>query len=84
MVNICEVSQKRRDKRQAKDAERLGPKGTKFGAMGQAIPRREHSDFRRKEATVPTLFRLRNMVSPYSSQVGKLTARKADERAGKG
>ena len=66
MVNKCELSMNRRHLQQAKDADRLGPKGT-WSAQGLTLSLSWTNDHRRIEGTFSTLADKRNTVSPYRS-----------------
>jgi hypothetical protein len=66
MVNKCELSDNRRHSQQAKDADRLGPKGI-WSAQGLTLSLSWTNDHRRRERTFPTLANKRNTVSPYRS-----------------
>jgi hypothetical protein len=66
MVNKCELSANRRHSQQAKDADRLGPKGT-WSVQGLKTSLSWTNDHRRIERTSPTLANKRNTVSPYRS-----------------
>jgi hypothetical protein len=64
MVNKCELSANRRHSQQAKDADRLEPKGT-WSVQGLKTSLSWTHDRRRIERTSPTLADKRNTVSPY-------------------
>lgn len=66
MVNKCELSMNRRHLQQAKDADRLEPKG-RWSAQGLTLSLSWTNDHRRIERTFPTLAAKRNTVSPYRS-----------------
>jgi hypothetical protein len=66
MVNKCELSVNRRHSQQAKDADRLGPKGT-WSAQGLKTSLSWTNDHRRIERTFSTLADKRNTVNPYRS-----------------
>ncbi len=66
MVNKCELSVNRRQLQQAKDADRLEPKGT-WSVQGLKLSLSWTNDHRRIERTFPTLADKRNTVSPYRS-----------------
>jgi len=66
MVNKCELSVNRRQLQQAKDADRLEPKGT-WSEQGLMLSLSWTNDHRRIERTFPTLADKRNTVSPYRS-----------------
>jgi hypothetical protein len=66
MVNKCELSANRRQLQQAKDADRLEPKGT-WSVQGLKLSLSWTNDRRRIERTSPTLADKRNTVSPYCS-----------------
>src|SRR5262245_5252254 len=66
MVNKCELSANRRQLQQAKDADRLEPKGT-WSVQGLMHSLSWTNDHRRIERTFPTLANKRNTVSPYRS-----------------
>src|SRR5262245_56992384 len=66
MVNKCELSANRRHSQQAKDADRLGPKGT-WSVLGLKTSLSWTNDHRRIERTFSTLADKRNTVSPYRS-----------------
>jgi hypothetical protein len=66
MVNKCELSANRRQLQQAKDADRLEPKGI-WWAQGLKLSLSWTNDHRRIERTFPTLADKRNTVSPYRS-----------------
>src|SRR5215813_2626435 len=67
MVNKCELSANRRHSQQAKDADRLEPKGT-WSVQGLKTSLSWTNDHRRIERTFPTLTDKRNTVSPYRSR----------------
>jgi hypothetical protein len=85
MVNKCELSVNRRQLQQAKDVDRLEPKGT-WSVQGLKLSLSWTNDHRRIERAFPTLADKRNTVSPYRSlwedkSQGKSTAvRVEDER----
>ena len=66
MVNKCELSVNRRHLQQAKDADRLEPKGT-WSVQGLTLSLSWTNDHRRIKRTFPTLADKRNTVSPYRS-----------------
>jgi len=66
MVNKCELSVNRRLLQQAKDADRLGPKGA-WSVQGLKPSLSWTNDHRRRERAFPTLADKRNTVSPYRS-----------------
>src|SRR5262245_46585758 len=66
MVNKCELSANRRHSQQAKDADRLGPKGT-WSVQGLKTSLSWTNDHRRIERAFSTLADKRNTVSPYRS-----------------
>src|SRR5262249_4374482 len=66
MVNKCELSANRRHSQQAKDADRLGPKGT-WSVQGLKTSLSWTNDHRRIERTFATLAHKRNTISPYRS-----------------
>ena len=66
MVNKCELSVNRRQLQQAKDADRLGPKGA-WSVQGLKPSLSWTNDHRRRERAFPTLADKRNTVSPYRS-----------------
>ena len=66
MVNKCELSANRRHLQQAKDADRLEPKG-KWSVQGLKPSLSWTNDHRRIERAFPTLADNRNTVSPYRS-----------------
>jgi len=66
MVNKCELSVNRRQFQQAKDADRLEPKGT-WSAQGLKLSLSWTNDHRRIERAFSTLADKRNTVSPYRS-----------------
>jgi hypothetical protein len=66
MVNKCELSVNRRHLQQAKDADRLEPKGT-WSAQGLTLSLSWTNGHRRIERTFPTPADKRNTVSPYRS-----------------
>src|SRR5262249_60225026 len=66
MVNKCELSVNRRQLQQAKDADRLGPKGA-WSVQGLKPSLSWTNDHRRRERTFPTLADKRNTVSSYRS-----------------
>jgi hypothetical protein len=66
MVNKCELSANRRQLQQAKDADRLEPKGT-WSVQGLKLSLSWTYGHRRIERTFPTLANKRNTVSPYRS-----------------
>ena len=66
MVNKCELSANRRQLQQAKDADRLEPKGI-WSVQGLTLSLSWTNDHRRIERTFPTLADKRNTVSPYRS-----------------
>ena len=66
MVNKCELSVNRRHSQQAKDADRLGPKGT-WSVQGLKTFLSWTTDHRRIERAFSTLADKRNTVSPYRS-----------------
>jgi hypothetical protein len=67
MVNLGECSTKRRYVEQAKDAERLEPKGTMVGIGCVGYPIVDSKHHRRREQTYPIWLSMRNTVSPSSS-----------------
>ena len=67
MVNKCELSVNRRHLQQAKDADRLEPKGT-WSAQGLKLSLSWTNDHRRRERTFPTPADKRNTISPYRSR----------------
>src|SRR5262249_12948458 len=87
MVNKCELSANRRQLQQAKDADRLEPKGT-WPVQGLKLSLSWTYGHRRIERTFPTLANKRNTVSPYRPQwehkpQGKtITGRVEDEGVG--
>jgi hypothetical protein len=66
MANKCELSVNRRQLQQAKDADRLEPKGT-WSAQGLKPSLWWTNDHRRIERAFPTLADKWNTVSPYRS-----------------
>ena len=66
MVNKCELSDNRRHSQQAKDADRLEPKGA-WSVQGLKPSLSWTNDHRRIERIFPTLADKRNTVSPYRS-----------------
>jgi hypothetical protein len=83
MVNKCELSVNRRQLQQAKDADRLEPKGT-WSVQGLKLSLSWTNDHRRIERTFPTLADKRNTVSPYRSlwedkSQGKSTAMRVED-----
>jgi hypothetical protein len=66
MVNKCELSMNRRQLQQAKDADRLEPKGI-WSEQGLTHSLSWTKDHRRIERTFPTLADKRNTVSPNRS-----------------
>jgi hypothetical protein len=66
MVNKCELSANRRQLQQAKDADRLEPKGI-WSVQGLTLSLSWTNDHRRIERTFSTLADKRNTVSPYRS-----------------
>ena len=54
MVNKCELSVNRRHSQQAKDADRLEPKGT-WSVQGLKLSLSRTNDHRRRERAFPTL-----------------------------
>ena len=70
---------------QAKEADRLEPKGTVAGSRGFEISSHGHSTLpANRENLNRELSFVRNMVSLYVSCKGKLRVSKAHRRAGKG
>lgn len=67
MVSTCKHPLKRRNGKQAKDAERLGPKREWRWQGSCSLSPREQPASRRKGGTFPTLAEERNVVSPYFS-----------------
>jgi hypothetical protein len=67
MVNKCELSANRRQFQQAKDADRLEPKGT-WSVQGLNLSLSWTNDHRRIERAFPTLADKRNTVNPYRSR----------------
>src|SRR5262249_62064725 len=67
MVNKCELSANRRQLQQAKDADRLEPKGT-WSVQGLKLSLSWTYGHRRLERTFPTLANKRDKISPHRSQ----------------
>jgi len=66
MVNTCELSIKRRQKVQAKDADRLEPKGTVAGTGSCRYPVMDMQRYRRTESTSPVKVNLVERGKPVS------------------
>jgi hypothetical protein len=66
MVNKCELSVNRRQLQQAKDADRLEPKGA-WSVQGRKLFLSWTNDHRRIEWTSPAPAHKWNTVSPYRS-----------------
>jgi hypothetical protein len=86
MVNKRELSMNRRHLQQAKDADRLEPKGT-WSVQGLKHSLSWTNDHRRIERAYPTLAGKRNTVSPYRSlwedePQGKSTAVRVKDEGG--
>jgi hypothetical protein len=83
MVNKCKLSANRRHSQQAKDADRLEPKGT-WSVQGLTLSLSWTNDHRRIERAFSTPADKRNTVSPYRSHwedkpQGKLIAVRVED-----
>ena len=78
MVNKCELSANRRHSQQAKDADRLGPKGT-WSVQGLKTSLSWTNDHRRIERTSPTLADKWNTVARIAPS-GKISRKASRQR----
>src|SRR5438105_3158836 len=83
-VSTCERSESCRYEEQAKDADKLEPKGNVAGRGSGSASLVDMQRHRQIERTYPTRLLTRNTETPYPSQRGKRPVRGADRDAGKG